>query len=111
MSDYQKEIYNLLYALYDKKEYDGLLNFDDKEITKIKHQISSVEKEINSFIEKRVHPRTKEKLMELLEKQKDLLYTYFYKENKLVYEDGVVDGIDIIVSNFTLKKKNKQITD
>ena len=111
MREYPKEVYNLLYALYDKKEYDGLMNFDDEEITKISHQISDVEKEINLVMDKRVHPYTREKLDKLIEKQKDLLYTYFYKENKLIYEGGVTDGIDLIISNFKLEKKNNKITD
>lgn len=108
MGEYPKEVYNLLHALYDRKEYDGLLNFNDEEITKINYQLNKVEREISAFMNKRVHPYTKEKLEELIEKLKDLLYSYFYRENKLIYEDGVTDGINIIVSNFTLEKKNKQ---
>ena len=110
MGNYPKEVYNLLHSLYDKKEYDGLMNFNNKELTNIKHQISNLEKELNSFLIKRVYPCTKEKLENLLEKQKDLLYTYFYVESKLIYEDGVTDGINLIVSNFTLKKKDNQRT-
>ncbi len=110
MENYPQELYNLLHILYDKKEYEGLMNFNNKEITKISHQIGDVEKEIISLMDKRIHPHTREKLEELLENQKDLLYTYFYIENKLTYEDGVTDGIDLIVSNFSIKKKDKQKT-
>lgn len=108
MKGYPKEAYNILHILYEKKEDDDLFNFDDEEINNLNHQLNNVEVEISYFIEKRIHPGSREKLEKLLKKQMELLQSYFYRENKLIYENGVIDGLNIIFSNFSLEKKNNK---
>ena len=102
---YLDEVYDVLDALYDKKEDDDLLELKDLALKQYEHELSDLDEKITSFISNNVHPKSREKLKELLKKQEHILYSYHYRENQLIYKNGVVYGMDIIISGFSLKKK------
>ena len=96
------DAYDILDILYDKKEDDDLLELKDV-------NLQELELELSNFIDTRIHPKSREKLKDLLSKYNHILYLYHYRENQLIYKNGISDGMDIIISSFSLKnKKHKE---
>ena len=102
-------VYDILDILYDKKEDDDLLELKDVNLQELELELSKLEDKIDNFIDTRIHPKSREKLKDLLSKYNHILYLYHYRENQLIYKNGISDGMDIIISSFSLKnKKNKE---
>lgn len=83
--------------LYNKKEDEELFNLEDAEREEIKKKSSKMYEKIISFIDSRVHPKSRKELENLLLEYDNAECEYLRKEMKLLYKNGFCDGIKLIV--------------
>lgn len=74
-----------------------MFDFEDEALKSLDKQISDSNEKLDCFIEKRVHPKTQEKLQEKIIDHISLLYSYIDRENELYYKNGVADGIKLMM--------------
>lgn len=103
MESNSNEMDDILDNIFDKKEDDDLFDLDDEQLKELDKQLSSLSERLDVFIEKRVHPKTQEKLQDLISEHTNLLYTYLHRENQLFYKNGVADGIKLMILVLSFK--------
>lgn len=94
---------DIIDALFDKQEDDDLFNMKDELLEELSDKIEKCTEDIQKFIEKRVHPRSRTKLRKLLKRKEKSLYSYLRRENQLFYKNGVSDGISLVLLSLTFK--------
>lgn len=72
-------------------------------LSKLALNIAKVENDINTYIEKRVHPRSKQRLNELIESLKEKSTNFSHKEKEQIYKMGFSDAINVILSAVSTK--------
>ena len=94
---------DIIDALFDKQEDDDLFNMKDELLEELSDKIEKCTEDIQKFIEKRVHPKSRIKLKKLLKRKEKILFSYLRRENQLFYRNGVSDGINLILLSLTFK--------
>lgn len=92
---------DIISLLFEKKEEEEMFNFNSKEITKWSKTKSKASEELFDFIGKKVHPKSRQQLIELVEKYISVTAQYFECQNKMYYTEGIKDGnsLNLKVSN------------
>lgn len=90
---------NLIDYLYDKKVEDMLFTLKDKEFGKLQKKITIADKEINKFIENRVHPKSRKLLRTLFVNYSNAVFISTARENQLYYRYGVEDGTKFLIAS------------
>ena len=90
---------DLIELLFEKKDMDGKLNFKSKELEKQDKKLSILDNEITKFIDKKVHPKCRRKLHELIDDYARATFQYYDKERGLIYETGFFDGIKVMIDS------------
>ena len=94
---------NIIDFLYDKKVEDRLFLLEDAELIGLSEKVTIADNEISKFIEKRVHPRSKNKLRHLIREYSNAVFVHAARENQLYYKYGVSDGVKFITSSLSVK--------
>lgn len=87
--------------IFEKKTEKDIFYIKDKELKKIERKISKANNKLFKFINQRVHPRSRKRLKQLIEKNYSLMDEQFYRQCKLCYSNGFTDGIKLILSNLS----------
>ena len=95
-----KDIINFL---FNKKEDEELFDLEDSKREMFKNKSSIAYDEIIKFIDLRVHPKSRNKLKDLLSKYDDVECEYLRKENELLYRNGIADGVKFIITVLSTK--------
>ena len=83
--------------LYEKKAEDGTFNLYDAILSSLDNKIDKCTNDIMNFINKRVHPKTRWQLKKILDRKENTEYDYSLREKKLLYKDGVRDGMQLVL--------------
>lgn len=94
---------NIIDYIYDKKIEDNKFTLEDSELNQLRHEVSIVNKAISKFIDKRVHPKSRNKLRKLLIKYSNAMFVSVARENQLYYKYGYADGIKTIIDSCSTK--------
>ncbi len=94
---------DIINFVFNKKEDEELFDLEDLERERCKNKSSLAYDEIIKFIDTRVHPKSRNKLKNLLSKYNDVECEYLCKENELLYRNGVADGVKFIITALTIK--------
>lgn len=94
---------NIIDFLFEKKAEDGTFSLDDEILNNLDNKIDKCTNEITNFINKRIHPKSRFKLKKMLARKENRLYDYSLREKKLLYKDGVIDGMNLILCALSLK--------
>jgi len=86
---------NALDLLFENRSQERLAKPDDEKKKSIGNKIYKTEENINKFINKRVHPRSRKKLRKLIENYIMLLETNNHETNRMLYKKGISDGLYI----------------
>lgn len=95
-----KDIINFL---FNKKEDEELFDLEDSKREMFKNKSSIAYDEIIKFIDLKVHPKSRNKLKDLLSKYDDVECEYLRKENELLYRNGIADGVKFIMTALSMK--------
>ena len=93
---------NMISYLYYKKLEDELFKFEDSTLSELEDNITKSNKLFN-FINKRVHPRSKNKLKHLINDYINNIFARIQKENEMYYVTGFEDGIRFVIDIFSVK--------
>lgn len=89
---------NIIEVLFDKKEDDDLFNLNDDILFKLDANIETEINKMLKFINRRVHPKFRKQIRQLIRDYEKVLAQYSHRENLLFYQSGISDGIEIILS-------------
>lgn len=89
--------FDIIDVMYEKKAEDGLFSLNDTVLSELDDKIDKCANDIKKFIDKRVHPKTRFQLKKFLDRKENTLYEYSIREKKLLYKDGVRDGMQLIL--------------
>lgn len=90
--------------VFEKMEDIDAFDMKDVKLTEYKKETSKASENLNQFIEQRIHPNTKKRLMELLKKRDETFSDYYVRESQLYYKNGVSTGIRIMIETLPMKK-------
>lgn len=94
---------NMISYLYYKKLEDALFKFEDSKLGELEDNITISNNKLFNFINKRVHPRSKNKLKHLINDYINNIFASIQKENEMYYVTGFEDGIRFVVDIFSIK--------
>lgn len=94
---------DLIDLLFDKQEDDDIFNFKDNLLEELDNKIERDSNKLNTFIDRRVHPKTRRNLKELIRKSETSIDEYNRRENQLYYKNGVTDGVKLILKLLSFK--------
>ena len=94
---------DIIEFLFNKKEEEGLFYLEDTEMEKLKKETITISHEIFELINKKVHPKCRKKLLNLLNKYDDAETLQVSKENELFYKNGVADGVKFILTALSIR--------
>lgn len=94
---------NIINFLFNKKEDDELFDLDDAELETLNNKSDKSSKEINNFIDTKVHPKCRKKLKKLIFQYNQNLGAVLHRENELFYENGFSDCLKFILTALLLK--------
>lgn len=77
---------------------NGTLNITSDELKRYTKKRNKDSEELYSFIDKKVHPKIREKLKHLIEKNNDDYSNITCSENKLYYKAGFYDGAKMLLA-------------
>lgn len=98
---------NFFDLVFEKMEDEDAFDFEDKELEKYRMKNSNVSSKLYNFINTRVHPKSRQKLLELIEENEFANSNYYFRENQLYYKNGFLQGMFVMISMFyTEKGKN-----
>lgn len=89
---------DLIELLFDKLEDEDIFNLKDDLLEELNDQIEIDNNQLNIFIDRRVHPKSRFILKNLIEKAEDSLVKYNSRENQLYYKNGIKDGINLMLN-------------
>ena len=92
-----EEYEDIIDFLYEKKAEDGTFSLDDSILSELDNKIDKCTNDITNFINNRVHPKSRIKLRSILNKKENTQYDYAIREKKLLYKDGVRDGMQLVL--------------
>ena len=79
--------------IFNKKEDEELFALEDAELERLKDKSVITYNDIIELIDKKVHPKCREKLKNLLLKYENQECAYLRKQNELLYRNGVADSV------------------
>ena len=94
---------NMISYLYYKKLEDELFKFEDSTLSELEDNITKSNNKLFNFINKRVHPRSKNKLKHLINDYINNIFARIRKENEMYYVTGFEDGIRFVIDIFSVK--------
>ncbi len=94
---------NIIEYLYDKKTEDKKFILEDSELNQLQNEITMADKAISKFIDRRVHPKSRDKLRKLLLEYNSAVFASISRQNQLYYRHGYADGIKTIIDSFSTK--------
>lgn len=94
---------NMISYLYYKKLEDELFKFEDSTLSELEDNITKSNNKLFRFINKRVHPRSKNKLKYLVNDYINNIFARIQKENEMYYVTGFEDGIRFVIDIFSVK--------
>lgn len=94
---------NIIDYLYDKKVEDKNFSLEDVELDRLQNEVTTVDKAISKFINKRVHPKSRDRLRKLLIEYSNAIFVSIARENQLYYKYGYADGVKTIIDSLSAK--------
>lgn len=88
---------NIISLFLQYREANGLLNITSDELNKCIEKRNKDSKELFDFINLKVHPKIRHKLINLIENYNNDYSNYSYAENTLYYKTGFSDGVKTIL--------------
>lgn len=89
--------------LFEQKDTEELFTENKELLSRLALNIAKIENDINSYIERRVHPNSKPKLYELIDSLKEQSINFSHKEREQIYKTGFSDAINVILSAVSIK--------
>lgn len=89
--------FDIIDVLYEKKAEDALFSLNDTVLSELDNKIDKYTNDIAKFINKRVHPKTRFQLKKILARKENTVHDYSIREKKLLYKDGVRDGMQLVL--------------
>lgn len=89
--------------LFNKQEDEDTFNLKDNLLNELNTKIENYSDKISLIINKKVHPKNKLILEKLIRKSEIAKDKYHYRENQLYYKNGVVDGVNLMVTLLSFK--------
>lgn len=86
---------DIISILFEKKTDSDMFDFKSDKLTYLENEKEEIERKLSDFIERRVHPNSKELLKTLIENYISITLDSFIYENKLYYRQGFLDGLSI----------------
>lgn len=94
---------DIISIIFDKIENDGYFDFDDSERKELDKSVTIADKKITNYIRKKIHPRNRNQLHNLIQDYSLAIDSYYHKENELFFRNGVAVGIEIILNSLYMK--------
>ena len=94
---------DIIEEILEAREDEGKINIESEELQNKEILRRKKSEELHNFINKRVHPRSRNTLTNLIERYVDAYCAYSDCEVKLYYKAGFSDAINIILAS--LRKK------
>lgn len=94
---------DIISMIFDKIEDEGYFDFDDPEREKLDESVTLADKKITNFIRKKIHPKKRKQLHNLILDYSLATGSYYRKENELFFKNGVAIGIEIILNALSMK--------
>ena len=91
---------DIIDILFEKKESEDLFCIDKEALSNLNKKIEELGKKIRHYLVKE-HKYPLESL--LIEKEK-LLFEYAYEESRMMYRNGISDGVTFILNSLKNKK-------
>ena len=88
--------------LFEINDTEQLFTVNKEQLRKIEKNILLTDKEINTFIDERVHPKSRKMLYDLIDEYKKHTIDYSLKEREQVYKTGFADAIKIILDSVSI---------
>lgn len=87
----------MLDVLYQRCVESGkTFKFDDGTIGSLDEETIKTFNEIRNFVKKKINPKHSKVLLELLNKYRFALASYFEKENEMFYKEGFADFANLL---------------
>ncbi len=85
-------------CIFNWKQLNHLFNMNDQELKEIDTKMSEADEILYKFINKKVHPKIRKKLIKLIGNSDNNLVEYCNRESQIHYNAGFTDGIALILS-------------
>lgn len=90
---------DILEFLFDRKMDEDNFHFNKKgELRNYRKNISNTSEILYNCIDSKVQPNVRNELKKLIDKNVTAIADCNYKEFQLFYKDGVIDGIQLVLS-------------
>ncbi len=90
---------DIIEEFLEAREDEGKIDIESKELTDKENFRRKKNEELYSFIDKRIHPRSRNTLINLVERYIDAYCDYSQYETKLYYKAGFSDAIKVILTS------------
>ncbi len=94
---------DLIDFLFNKQEENGLFNLKDELLDELNTKMEKYNNQMNTFVNKEPNFINKLLLRILIKKAKITKNEYHRRKNQLYYKNGVVDGMNLIVTLLSFK--------
>lgn len=88
---------DIIGRLFELNDTEQLFTVNKEQLKNIEKKILLADKEISTFMDKRVHPKSRKQLYELIDRYKKHTIDYSFKEREQVYKTGFSDAIKMII--------------
>lgn len=89
--------------LFNMQEDEDTFNLKDHLLDELNNKIENYNDKISLIINKKVHPKNKLILEKLIKKSEITKEKYHYRENQLYYKNGIIDGMNLMVTLLSFK--------
>ena len=87
---------NIINYLYNKKDTDGLIQFNNDTLEKQRIKIQHIEENLSNLINKKIHPKCRKQLKRLLDEYAFELLGCSCTEKEIAYQEGFSDAVEMI---------------
>lgn len=88
---------SIIELLFQKKDEEGGIELHNEKLKELDKEVSVLDDKITNYIAKRVHPKCRKKLNELIDDYTRATFKYYDKERGLIYETGFFDGMNTML--------------
>ncbi len=101
MEDNKEDFFELV---FEKMEDSDAFDMKDRELDRLRKENSKISEKLYKFIDQRVHPKSRKKLIDIIEERNSRTSDYYIRENQLYYKNGFLQGMYVIISMFYYRK-------
>lgn len=97
MQDNKGDYFDLV---FEKMEDSDAFDMEDVELNRLRKENATISNKLYKFIDQRVHPKSRNELVGIIDKRNSITSDYYARENKLYYKNGYLQGMYVIISMF-----------